>query len=523
MSAKHVCALILAVTAAGALWAKGAQSTGGGGSAAASRQETIIFAQGADPRGLDPAYVDDGESFAVLVNILEGLTKYDDHSAEVKPCLAESWDVSPDGLVYTFHLRRGVKFHDGTDFKSDAVVASIGRQLPPNDYSEMPYATFTFGFVDKLEAVDDYTVRFTLKQPYTPFLANLAMPPAAPIVSPAALRQGGGSVMENPVGTGQYKFVRWEKGVAVTLVRNDDYWDKANAANVKNLVIRIIPENSARAAAIMAGEIDVMNGLDAPDVETVKARGVKVYDADGMNTNYLAFNVTRPPFDNRNLREAVVRAINVPELVQALYLGYASPAYSVLPDFIPGYAKDVKPPAYDPEKAKAILAAEGQPNLTVSMIVYTNPRTYNSAGAKLAEAIQQYLAKVGITANITQYDWTTYKTKAAQGEGDIIFYGWGGDNGDADNFMNLLDDQDRSMNVSGYHNPEYHDTLVKAAATPNGPERNALYARLEQIVAEDLPWLTISHARLMAAHQASIPDFFIHPTQTIYFRFFHKN
>jgi peptide/nickel transport system substrate-binding protein len=306
------------------------------------------------------------------------------------------------------------------------------------------------------------------------------------------------------------------------LERNEEYWGEK--AKLKNLIIQIIPENSVRASSMMAKAIDGMNGLDSGDVESVRASGANIFEADGMNINYMAFNVTRAPFDNKALREAAVRAVNVEELVPALYSGYSETAYSILPKFIPGYAPDVKPYAYDPEKSKEILAAEGAENLEINIITYSNPRPYNSAtGTRLAEAVQEYLSKVGVTAHITQYDWTTYKERVSQGEGDICFYGWTGDNGDPDNFLNLLDDNNAAMNVSGYHNPEYHELILQAAATPNGPERDKLYQQMEAIVADDAVWLPFSHAKSMAAYAVGVEGFFYHPTGSIFFQNVSKN
>ena len=508
-----------AATTAKAATAAKAATTAAAPAASNGRQDTFILAQGADPRGLDPAYVDDGESANVMVNVYEGLVQYGEKDTSLQPCLAESWTISDDGLVYVFKLKQGVKFHDGEDFNADAVKKSIDRQLPPNDRSEMPYADFTFGYIDKVEVVDPYTVKITLKQPSTPFLANLAMSLAAPIVAPKAIDDK--TAMESPVGTGPYKFVSWEKGASVKLVANDSYW--GGAPKIKNLIFQIIPDNAARASAMMAGDIDGMAQVDPASVQALKDKGIPIYEAPGMNINYMAFDVTRPPFDNPKLREAVIRAINVPELVQQLYLGYSIPAYSILPSFIPGYAKDVKNYDYDPEKAKSLLQEAGATNLNIKMIAYSNPRPYNTAtGVKLAEAIQGYLSKVGVTCDITQYDWTTYKKMAQQGEGDIKFYGWTGDNGDADNFMNLLSVEDRSMNVSGYKNPAYTDLINKAAATPNGDARNALYAEMEKIIATDAPWLPISHSIVLVPYASGVVNFSQHPTGSTFFKYVSK-
>ena len=187
------------------------------GSAANVSGKTFIFAQSSDPLGLDPAFVQDSESTKVMCNIYEGLVKYAETSTEIEPCLAETWDISEDGTEYIFNLKKGVKFHDGTDFNADAVVKSVSRQLGDNATEDMPYASFTFEEVKSVEAVDENTVKFILKAPSTPFLANLAMPLAAPIVSPKALEEHNGNLNESPVGTGPFKFVSWDKGEKLTI------------------------------------------------------------------------------------------------------------------------------------------------------------------------------------------------------------------------------------------------------------------------------------------------------------------
>ncbi|HYE69207.1 MAG TPA: ABC transporter substrate-binding protein, partial [Anaerovoracaceae bacterium] len=228
---------------------------GNGGSDTESNEskanETLIFAQGAEPRGLDPALVDDAESGKVIFNIYEGLLKYASDSTKVEPSLATSWEVSEDGLSYTFHLQEGVKFHDGTDFNAEAVKFNIDRQIPPLVTEDMAYGSFVYGSVKDVEVVDDYTVKINLTAPNTAFLANLAMVMAAPVVSPKALQDNNNNVMEAPVGTGPYKFVSWAKDENIVLVRNDEYWGtKAIATNV---IFKFIKDNSARVVALNNG------------------------------------------------------------------------------------------------------------------------------------------------------------------------------------------------------------------------------------------------------------------------------
>jgi peptide/nickel transport system substrate-binding protein len=493
--------------------------TGCGANAGGGTAKTLVYAQGADPRGLDPAFVDDGESSKIICNIYEGLLKYKAGSTELEPCLAKSWEISPDGKVYTFKLEQNIKFHDGTPFNADAVVFSVNRQLPPNATDDMPYASFTFGPVEKVEKVDDYTVKFSLKDPYTPFLANLAMSLAAPIVSPEAVKKFGDKFIENPVGTGPFKFVKWDKAQSITLERNNGYWGEK--AKAEKAIFKFTKENAVRASELITGAVDMMDGVDPNDVKKLEESKMTIFKNKGMNINYMAFNCSRAPFNDPKLREAVSHAINREELVKFLYQGYSDVANSPLPTFMPGYDKDVKPYEYDPEKAKSMLKELGKENLEIKMITYSNPRPYNPVnGQKLAEAIQNYLQKVGLKVNIVAYEWKEYKQKAGQGEGDIMFYGWIGDNGDADNFLSLFDSKeiDSTLNAAKYASPEVDQLLAKARTQPNGDDRNKTYMDIQKILAKDAPWLPISNAIDMAAYNPKVQNFSLHPTGNVFLK-----
>ena len=485
----------------------GLTGCGGSTSTSQSAKDTLTYAQGAEPRGLDPALVDDGESAKVTCNIYEGLLKYDKDSTKVEPSLAKSWDVSTDGLTYTFHLQEGVKFHDGTDFDADAVKYNIDRQLPPQVTEDMGYASFVFGSVKDVQVVDKNTVKINLTSPSTPFLNNLAMVFGAPIVSPKALKDNNNNVNQAPVGTGPYKFVKWDKSQDIVLVRNDDYW--GTKALTKNVIFKFIPDNSARVVALNNGEADVIDGIDATVVKQITDAGNKLFQANGMNINYMAYNTTK--LKDAKVRTALSQAINVPELVNSLYQGYAEPATSILPNFMEGYDKSIKQAAYDSTAAAQTLKAAGVTSL--HMITYTNPRPYNPAnGQALAEAIQGYLSKAGVTVTIDSYDWTTYKTKVKAGDFDIAFYGWIGDNGDPDNFLNLLAADDPTMNIALYKNDEFNSLIAKGLTTPAGADRNAIYTQLEKIAASDSVWLPISHAQTLCAYRPDVQNFYFHVT-----------
>ncbi|WDV44955.1 ABC transporter substrate-binding protein [Clostridiaceae bacterium M8S5] len=474
------------------------------------KPKTLIYARGADSVGLDPAYVSDGESAKVTCNIYEGLLRYKEGTTEVEPALATDWKVSEDGKEYTFNLRKDVKFHDGTPFNADAVLFSVERQLPPKRTSDMPYASFTYGAVEKVEKVDDYTVKFILKDKYTPFLANMAMALAAPIACP-----NGKNLASNPIGTGPYKFVKWDKGQSITLEKNNEYWGEK--AKIDKVIFKITKENSVRASELIAGSVDIIDGVDPNDVKQMEDNKLNVIKQNGMNINYMAFNCERKPFDDPKLRQAISYAINREELVKYLYQGYSEMANSYMPDFIPGYNNDIKPYEYNVEKSKQMLKELGKENLEIKIICYSNPRPYNPVGQKLAEAIQNYLSKVGVKATIDVYPWKEYKQKVRQGEGDILFNGWIGDNGDADNFLSLLDSKEieGGLNSANFGSEKVDELLAKARTLPNGEERNEVYKKAQEELTKEAPWLPISHATDMAATAKNIKGFKLHPTGVV--------
>ncbi|BAK44328.1 ABC transporter substrate-binding protein [Eggerthella sp. YY7918] len=499
----------------------GASSSSGATSGGAA--DTLTYSLTADPRALDPAYFDDGESAVVACNIYEGLYQYGKTDTKVAPCLATDLpEISEDGLTYTIKLREGIKFHDGAEFNAEAVKTSIERQLEPNRNSDMPYASFVFGGeesnsgVETVEAVDPTTVKITLRAPSGPFVKNLAMALASPIVSPdAAAAATPGQPIETPAGTGPYKFVEWTKGAQVVLVANDEYW--GDAPKTKNLVFKVIAEGNTRITSLMNNECDIISSVDLSGAPQIVDAGFELFSEDGMTVNYMAFNTESDICKDQEVRKAIAQAINVEELVNSIYGEYATLANSVMPNWMAPYTKDVKQTAYDPEAAKKTLADKGVTAL--QCITYTSSRPYNQkGGADLANMIQGYLAEVGVDVSITQYDWTTYKTKLSTDPYDICFYGWTGDNGDPDNFMNLLADPNPAMNVAHWSDAEYQELIAQGLATPDGDERDAIYLKCEEMVAEKQPWVLISHSKNLLGINPKVKDFYYHPTGVAFFK-----
>lgn len=486
-----------------------------------SAQTTLIYGRGADTTSLDPGIVTDGESLKVTENIFDTLLDYEEESTDVKSALATEWEISDDNLTYTFKLREGVKFHDGTDFNADAVVFNFERWASGGtDGAFVYYAAMFGGFkadeghvIASVEAVDDYTVKFTLKRPQAPFLNNLAMGPFG-ILSPAAVEEFGEKVGENPVGTGPFVFKEWKRNETITLERNSDYW--AGKPKLEEVIFRVIPDNSARLTALKTGEIDLMDGVNPSDVKTVESdSSLQVLLRPGMNIGYFGFNVEEEPFNNPKVREALSYAVDKKGIIDAYYAGNADVAINPYPSFMPGYNDEIKDYGYDPKKAKELLAEAGFPDgFEMELWTFTNPRDYMPEPQKIAEEIQANFDSVGVKVEIVTHDWTTFLEKTANGEAQSYLAGWIGDNGDPDNFLYVLLDQDAigGNNYSRYANQELHDILISAQTETDIAKRNDLYKQAQAIIHEDAPWIPMAHARAALAANSKLKGLVPHPT-----------
>lgn len=486
---------------------------------AAKVEKTLIFARGSDSVSLDPTIIVDGESAKVCNNIYDNLVRYKEGSTEVEPALAESWECTPDGLVWTFHLRQGVKFHDGTPFNAEAVKFNYDRQGPDQRTADMAYADFTLGMIDKVEVVDPNTLKITLKYPYAPFLLNLAMGISSPICSPDAIKKYGADFGLHPVGTGAFIFESWDKEQQIVLKANKDWW--GGAPKVDKLVFKVTKENAVRANELLTGEIDMMDGVDPNDVTRLKAdANVKILQAPGMNINYMGFRVFNPPFTDKRVCKAASMAINRQAIVDMLYQGNSLLANGPLPPNLFGYVPTLQPWPYDEAGAKALLAEAGLPNgFDMTLLSYPNPRGYNAVGGdRLAEAIQADLAKVGIKVTIASKAWKEHLAACAGTDGNAYLIGWMGDNGDPDNFLYVLlhSSQASGMNYSHYANPEVDSLLEQAQKVNAAAERLTLYKQAQEIIVADAPWVFFSHAMDMVAQRANISGFVINPTSSIF-------
>ncbi|WP_422122668.1 ABC transporter substrate-binding protein [Planococcus sp. X10-3] len=492
-----------------------------GGAEESTEEKILIFGRGGDSVSLDPITVTDGESFKVTKNIFDTLVNFGEQDTEIEGALASEWNAADDGLTYTFTLEEGVTFHDGTDFNAEAVVANFDRWAA-GDADQFPYYGSMFGgfgddeghVIESVEATGDYEVTMTLKRPMAPFLKNLAMSPFG-IASPTAFEEQGDAFGDNPVGTGPFQFVEWNRNDTVRIEKFDDYWVEGEP-KLDEVVFRSIPDNSGRLNALLAGEIDLADGINPSDAATIEGdENLQLFERPSMNVGYLGLTNTREPFDDPLVRQAMNHAIDRQALVDAFFEGRGEVAKNPMPPVISGYNDDIEGYEYDPERAMELLEEAGLGDgFEMELWAMPVPRPYMPDGQKVAEAIQSDLAEVGITAEIVSYEWATYLERAAAGEADAFLLGWTGDNGDADNFLYVLLDQDNigSNNYTYYENQELHDILIEAQTEVDEDLRNEYYMQAQEIIHEDAPWVPLAHSTPLLAGGSNVIDFKAHPT-----------
>lgn len=489
---------------------------------------TIVVGLQAEPTTLDAQQMSDYNSTRAGRNLFDALLHFKDESTEVEPALAQSWDISQDGKVYTFYLRKGVKFHDGTDFNADAVVFSYEREIDPNhpyhDTGEFPYADFTFGMVDKIEKVDDFTVRITLKDPFAPFLANMAMHSAA-IVSPTAVKKYGKDFSKNPVGTGPFKFVSWTPGVEIVVEKNPDYW--GGAPNVDKVIYRPIIDDQARMNELEAGSVDFIVNIPPDDLARLKANPkYTTVEQPGLHEWYIVFNCQKPPFDNVKVRQAAVTAVDRKSIVDNILKNTGTLAVNIVPPVLWSYTTDVPQFNYSVDNAKKMLADSGLGNgVSVAFWVPTSGSGMQQP-VPMGQAIQADLKKVGIDAKIETFEWGTYLDKTIVADAstlpEMFEMSWAGDNGDPDNFLYILMSGDQyppnGFNLGHCKDDQADAILREARTTTDKAKRTDLYQQAQKLLAGDAFWIPVDHETQIVMMKNTIKNFKLHPTGDFRFK-----
>ena len=488
---------------------------------------TLTVAGVGDPLTLDPAAASDSESMQVLVQIFEGLVRYRAGSTQVEPALATSWRVSPDGREWTFKLRRGVRFHDGTPMDADAVVFSLERQRDRDHPFHLPgaftYWESSFRQVKEVRRVDRYTVRIRLDRPFSPFLANLALFPVS-VVSPTSMRRlGARRFADHPVGTGPFRFGSWSRGRRVTLERNPGYW--GGAPRVERLVYKAIPEAERRLVALTSGTVDVVHGLAPSDRQIVSLHpSLKLFRVQGNNVAYLAMNTQREPFDDPVVRRAVNHAVNKHAIVKLAYQGLAVRAIGPIPPVMWSHHSGTRRYPYNPTLARKMLEHAGYDfTRRVSLNVMSTPRPYFPSPLLVARMIVRDLTMIGVKVDLVVRPFREHQKATQTGAHDMCLGGWFGDNGDPDNFLYVLLDRDNARrgaarNLAMFSNDELHELLIRARQQVDRGRRERLYRRAQEIVAEQAPWVPLAHTDVMVAARRVVRNLQVHASTAIFYR-----
>jgi peptide/nickel transport system substrate-binding protein len=427
LSGKRSRHLLAAVVALALLAACGGPTASSGASGPPRSGGTLAIGIESEVDVLDPQRAGGWVSWRVNRQMFEPLVDEDlsKPSAQaavpaLRPGLATSWELSPDGTVYTFHIRPNVKFHDGTPLDAAAVEFNIRRMWDKSfqyyDAKAAGLTNFVWQPLKSIATPDPMTLRLTMKQPFEPFLRLLAQGGngSTGIMSPASIKQyGNDNVGEHPVGTGPFKFVDRVRGQRITLARNDDYW--GTKPYLDKVVFRPLPDPSSRVAALRANEVDMIAVPPPDSVASLQQSGFQVSEGAPPHVWYLSFNFNDPIMKNKLVRQAINLAIDRQGMATNLLKDTVKPAYDVQAPANAAYVANTEAYGYNPDKAKQLLAQAGYPNGFSTVMMTSVDGSGQIIPVPMAEYIQQNLAKVGIQIQLQTTEWISYLSKWAQG------------------------------------------------------------------------------------------------------------
>ncbi len=464
----------------------------------------LTIAMEYDPSTLDPLGMTDTPASNVFMHVAEPLFRVDP-DGELEHVLAESYEASDDSLVWTFYLREGVEFHDGTPFNAEAAQWNLQRFRDEASFG------FLLAQITDIEVVDEYTIRVFLDEPFAPLLAHLAHSMTG-FVSPTSVEEG----VDYPVGTGPFKYVEWIPDTQLVLERNPDYWGEG--PYLDELVFLPIPEGGTRVMMLLTGEIDATTVIPVDDVELIEADpSTEAVIMPGLGHQYIGINCQRGPLADPLVRRALNYALDKEEFVDFVWGGFAEVADSVIAPGVFGYEK-VGPYPYDPDKARELLEEAGYPD------GFSTTIRYNPGWRELgAEVLQAQLADVGIDAQLISMEWGSYldftNRPVDESEVDIYMLGWTTVTSDADYALYALLHGDEwapdGSNRSFYRNERVDELLDAARRNPDPDAREELYAEAIELIWEDAPWVFILFSQLRYGVRDNVRDLVYHPNFTL--------
>lgn len=480
-------------------------------------QETFRIAIGVDADSLDPVQGTTTTIDNIIDYMAETLIGIDETGALV-PLLATEWSTSEDGLTMDLTLREGVVFHDGTPLTADVVVWNFERLLDPNVNVPRrgPYAP-----IESVEAVDDLHVRLHLSQP-APYMAGALTQTTAAIVSPASIDLEGNSYenITHLVGTGPYTFTSRSFGERIVVTRFEDYWGEKPYYD--EVVFHIVPEATTRESLLLSGQVDMIILPPASDIPALEANpAVEVVFGPSNRTIFIVINTSKPPLDDARVRQALNYAVDKEAIVQGILFGAADVMDAPMAESLFGYTSIGAYP-YDPERARELLAEAGvEPGeLTLD---FMSPTGRYVQDFPASQAIANYLADVGITANVRTMDWPTYVGTMTQpvdsNETQLHLLGWAPAFMDASQQMLQFQQSQHppaGLATSFYTNPEVEDLIARANATVADAERADLYAQAARLIWEDAPWIFLWVQRFPMVHSADVTNISGLPNEKFY-------
>ncbi|RWR21947.1 ABC transporter substrate-binding protein [Microbacterium enclense] len=510
-----------------------------GGGATGDVDSTFVFGASGDPSSLDPAFASDGESFRISRQIFEGLVGVESGTADPAPMLAESWEQSDDGLSYTFQLKEGVTFHDGTEFDADAVCFNFDRQnnftgIAQSESLSYYWGKIMRGYADTgtsiyggCEAASPSEVTITLTEPFAGFIPALSLPAFA-IQSPTALEEyaadevGGTSeaptlseyAQAHPTGTGPFRFDSWEPGADATVSAYDGYWGEQG--QVQQVIFRVIGDTTARRQALESGSIDGYDLVAPADLGALESAGYMLVNRDPFNILYLGMNQADPALADPRVREAIARAIDKEQLVTQVLPEGTTVASQFMPDSVIGFNPDVTTYDFDQAAATALLAEAGFTEANPLTLTFNYPvnisRPYMPNPEQIFTNLQSQLQAVGIVVNPVSNEWGEY-LDLIQGGADhgIHLLGWTGDYNDPDNFVGTF--FGGPSNEWGFDNAELFSALTSARGLATEDEQEPAYQAVNEQIAQFLPGVPLANPVPTLAFASRVTSYPASPVQ----------
>lgn len=508
--------------------------------ASGDTKDAFVFAASSDPVMLDPAMASDGETFRIARQQFEGLIGTKPGTTELEPLLATAWKASTDSTSFTFTLREGVKFSDGTDFNAEAVCANFDRWYNWSGVNQSENITYYYGklmrgyrtgansadaLYKSCEAKSATEVTVNLTGPFVHFLDAMTLP-AFSMQSPTAMKKYNADdtagkdtdprfseyATAHPTGTGPFVFEKWERGQQITLKRNDNYWGEK--AKVSTVIVRTISDAKARTQELQAGNIDGYDLVAPADQATLKSAGFQILQRPAFNILYLGMNQKVKALSDLKVRQAISYAIDKDALIKQVMPEGTTAAINYMPDNVTGWTKDVTTYAYDPQKAKDLLKEAGQENLTLEFNYPTGvSRPYMPSPEDIYTSLKAQLEAVGIKVTPVANKWSPDYLQVIQGGSShgIHLLGWTGDYNDPDNFVGVF--FGGKSNEWGFDNPALFKALKDARGLGDAAAQKAKYEEINKMISEFVPGVPLTHGPPSLAFAKGVQGYVPSPVQ----------